>query len=210
MNTMRKRSAAVLGGLLFALALPVRAEQLYRYVDEDGVVVITNVPPGTPKKALRMKDQGEVTRVVAPPPADARPARPTAEYEAHLAEACALYRIPVPLARAIMAAESSFNPRALSPKGAAGLMQLMPETAAEMFVGDVFDPKQNIHGGVRYLRILANQFNGDMVQIVAAYNAGPEAVRRAGGIPQFAETQEYVKRVLRLYFAYKTESNNQS
>ena len=67
--------------------------------------------------------------------------------------------------------------------------------------------RQNILGGARYLRVLANQFNGDMVQIVAAYNAGPEAVRRAAGVPAIAETQEYVKRVLRLYFAYKGEAN---
>ena len=109
-----------------------------------------------------------------------------------------------------MAAESNFNPRAVSPKGALGLMQLMPDTATEMFVADVFDPRQNILGGVRYLRVLANMFNGDMVQLVAAYNAGPGAVKAAAGIPALAETQEYVKRVLRLYFSYKNDSKNEN
>jgi soluble lytic murein transglycosylase-like protein len=82
----------------------------------------------------------------------------------------------------------------------------MPETAEAMFVADVFDPKQNISGGIRYLRVLANLFEGDMVRIVAAYNAGPDAVRRAGGIPDIAETREYVRRVIRLYFSYKGEA----
>ncbi|MGC4116438.1 MAG: lytic transglycosylase domain-containing protein [Myxococcales bacterium] len=182
------------------------AEKLYQYVDEDGVTVITNVPQGAPKKAMRVKQDGEVTKITAP--LEFAPSKNTADYDAHIQEACALYRIPPALVRAVMATESSFNPKAISPKGAMGLMQLMPGTAAEMFVADPWDPKQNIHGGVRYLRVLANQFNGDMVRIVAAYNAGPEAVKRADGIPQIAETQEYVKRVLRLYYSYKSESND--
>jgi hypothetical protein len=189
---------------LLAAAPAAGEEKVYQYTDEDGVTVMTNVPPGTVKKALRMKSDGEVTKVTAP--LEFQPSHDSGEYDQHIHDACALYRIPPALVRAVMATESNFNPRALSNKGAQGLMQLMPETAAEMFVNDAFDPKQNIHGGVRYLRVLANIFNGDMVQIVAAYNAGPEAVRRAGGIPVIAETQEYVRRVLRLYFSYKNES----
>lgn len=195
---------AVATSLLFAAGAGAE-EKLYQYVDEDGVTVITNVPPGHAKRALRMKADGEVTKVTAP--LEFQPSRDTGQYDEHIQEACALYRIPPALVRAVMASESSFNPKAVSPKGAMGLMQLMPGTAAEMFVADAFDPRQNILGGVRYLRILANLFDGDMVKIVAAYNAGPEAVRRAEGIPAFAETQEYVRRVLRLYFAYKSESN---
>jgi len=190
---------------LASVALPARADKIYRYVDEDGVLVLTNVPPGATKKSLRTSTDGEFTKVSAP--LEFAPAKETQAFDAHIQEACTLYKIPPALVRAIMAAESNFNPKAVSPKGAQGLMQLMPETAAEMFVTDVFDPKQNILGGVRYLRVLANRFNGDMVHIVAAYNAGPEAVKRAGGIPLIEETQEYVKRVLRLYFAYKNELN---
>ena len=206
---MRQGLARIaLAGMLVA-ALPAAAdEKVYKYQDEDGVTVLTNVAPGTAKKSLRMKDEGELTKVTAP--LEFVPSKDTQEFDAHIQEACALYKIPPALVRAIMAAESNFNPLAVSPKGAQGLMQLMPETAAEMFVADVFDPRQNVMGGVRYLRVLANMFNGDMVQIVAGYNAGPAAVKQAGGIPAVAETQEYVKRVLRLYFAYKNENKDPS
>jgi soluble lytic murein transglycosylase-like protein len=85
-----------------------------------------------------------------------------------------------------------------------GLMQLMPGTAKDMYVADAYEPAQNIDGGARYLRILANQYDGDMVKTLAAYNAGPDAVRRAGGaIPGIPETQEYVRKVLALYRSYK-------
>ncbi len=105
-----------------------------------------------------------------------------------------------------MAVESNFDPAAVSEKGAMGLMQLMPMTAREMFVQDPFDPAQNIEGGARYLRILANQYGGDPLKTLAAYNAGPDAVRRAGeDVPNIPETRAYVRRVLDLYRAYKAE-----
>ena len=194
--------------LLLALLVPcqrAQAEGIYRYVDRDGFTVFTNIPRGGAKRAQprAAPEGGQPSEAAA---LEAKPDRDEQKYDAHIAEACTLYRIPEALVRAIVAAESNFDPQAVSARGAKGLMQLMPETASAMFVADVFDPKQNILGGVRYLRILANMFDGDMVQIVAAYNAGPEAVRRARGIPLIAETQEYVKRVLRLYFAYKSES----
>lgn len=200
--TMHDRRALsfAAGALLLACALPARADRIYRYLDEDGVMVISNVPPGGARKEARSKDKGPR----ASTPAPSRAAK-VEEFESWIHEACGLYRIPAALARAVMATESNFNPEAVSAKGAMGLMQLMPGTATEMFVEDAFDPKQNIHGGIRYLRVLANMFDGDMVRIVAAYNAGPDAVRRAGGIPNIAETQEYVRRVLRLYFAFKNE-----
>ena len=107
---------------------------------------------------------------------------------------------------AVMAVESNFDPRAVSEKGAMGLMQLMPVTAREMFVSDPFDPAQNIEGGARYLRVLANQYAGDPLRTLAAYNAGPDAVRRAGGdVPDIPETRAYVRRVVDLWNAYKSE-----
>jgi soluble lytic murein transglycosylase-like protein len=100
--------------------------------------------------------------------------------------------------------ESNFDPRALSDKGAMGLMQLMPATARDLYVSDAWDPAQNIEGGSRYLRLLANQYAGDMIRTLAAYNAGPDAVRRAGdSVPNIPETQEYVRKVVALYQAYK-------
>jgi soluble lytic murein transglycosylase-like protein len=112
--------------------------------------------------------------------------------------------VPVELARAVMQAESHFDAHAISPKGALGLMQLMPGTAQEMYVRDALEPSDNIAGGVRYLRVLANEFHGDMVQMVAAYNAGPDAVHKYNGkVPPFPETQAYVRKVIALYFQFK-------
>jgi len=116
------------------------------------------------------------------------------------------YRIPENLVRAVMHAESNFDPHAVSPRGASGLMQLMPETAQEMYVKDIFNAQQNIDGGARYLRVLANQYEGDMVKMLAAYNAGPEALRKFGGLPPYEETQVYVRKVIQLYFQYKEQS----
>jgi soluble lytic murein transglycosylase-like protein len=102
-----------------------------------------------------------------------------------------------------MAVESNFDPAAVSGKGATGLMQLMPGTARDMYVLDVYDPGQNIEGGARYLRHLHDQFDNDLVKVLAAYNAGPAAVRRSGGgVPPIRETQDYVRKVLTLYDSY--------
>ena len=113
------------------------------------------------------------------------------------------------LLKAVMAAESNFDPGAVSHKGATGLMQLMPETARDMYVYDIFDPAQNIEGGARYLRQLLDQFAGDMKLVLAAYNAGPERVRRSGGaVPAIPETQAYVRKVLGLYEAYRRRTGD--
>jgi soluble lytic murein transglycosylase-like protein len=103
------------------------------------------------------------------------------------------------LVEAIVQAESAGNPTAVSPKGARGLMQLMPERAALLGVRDSFDPHQNVDGGVRHIRDLLQSFGGDVTLAVAAYNAGEGAVRSYGGVPPFAETREYVRRVRALY-----------
>jgi soluble lytic murein transglycosylase-like protein len=188
---------------LLLVSLPASAAGgIYRYVEKDGTVVYTNVPPPAGRNAQKLKG----TFHAAPRPSEPARlrARPTAELDGHIDAASRRYKVPASLVRAVMHAESNFDTRALSPKGASGLMQLMPETAREMFVKDIFDPQQNIEGGTRYLRILANQYGGDMVKMVAAYNAGPEAVRKYGGnIPPYAETQAYVRKVIQLYFHYK-------
>ncbi len=102
-----------------------------------------------------------------------------------------------------MRVESDFNSQVVSRAGAMGLMQLMPKTARSMGVSDPFDARQNILGGARYLRILANRFKGDLVLTVAAYNAGEGAVQKHNGIPPYKETQRYVRRVLKHYYAYR-------
>ncbi|HHH28195.1 MAG TPA: lytic transglycosylase domain-containing protein, partial [Polyangiaceae bacterium] len=123
-------------------------------------------------------------------------------FDAFIREAAALYRLPEAFVRAVIRVESNYNPQVVSHAGASGLMQLMPATAARMGVTDVFDPRQNIMGGTRYLRVLANQFNGDLVLTIAAYNAGEGAVLRYRGIPPYEETQRYVRRVLRHYYGF--------
>ena len=126
---------------------------------------------------------------------DFRPVSPTVAYNAAIAEAADLYRLDPNLIRAIIRAESAFNPFAVSRAGAQGLMQLMPAVSAELNVLDPFDPRQNIFGGARYLRWLLDRNDGNLDLAVASYNAGPGAVERYNGIPPYRETQNYVKKV---------------
>jgi soluble lytic murein transglycosylase-like protein len=196
---------AVLVTLL--LASEALAGGVYKYVESDGTIVYTNVPPGKRAAQARRVD-GEFR----PAPTVASPAKVTdyskkamTEFDELIAAAARRYKMPPNLVRAVMHAESAFDPGAVSVVGASGLMQLMPATARDMYVKDIFDVKENIEGGVRYLRVLANEFDGDMVKIVAAYNAGPDAVKKYGGVPPYAETQAYVKKVVALYFQYKQE-----
>ena len=110
------------------------------------------------------------------------------------------YHVDPALVRAVMETESNWNTTAVSSKGALGLMQLIPGTAQQMGVNNAFDPKQNLDGGVRYLHTLLQRYNGDLDKALAAYNAGPEAVDRARGIPQYRETREYVQKVTDSYY----------
>jgi soluble lytic murein transglycosylase-like protein len=198
-----------LAGLLFAGR--ARAAEVYSYVDDEGVLHFSNAP--TDARYRRVNRTSGGSGVYRPSPqARARPIgassstpRMTVEqWREHIRQAAEKYKLPEALLLAVMAVESNFDHQALSEKGAMGLMQLMPGTAKEMYVSDAWDPAQNIEGGARYLRILANQYGGDMVKTLAAYNAGPEAVRRAGGaVPGIPETQEYVRKVVALYQSFK-------
>ena len=126
---------------------------------------------------------------------DYRPLPATIAYNDAIAEAAELYKLDPHLIRAIIRAESAFNPFAVSRAGAQGLMQLMPAVAEELDVLDPFDPRQNIFGGARYLRQLLDRHNGNLNLAVASYNAGPGAVDRYNGIPPYRETRNYVKKV---------------
>ncbi|MGC9141931.1 MAG: lytic transglycosylase domain-containing protein [Caldimicrobium sp.] len=127
-----------------------------------------------------------------------------ASYEKVFEEVARKYDLDPVLLKAIAKVESNFNPRAVSPKGAMGIMQLIPSTARLVGVLDPFDPVENIHGGARYLKMLLQEF-GDLTLSLAAYNAGPEAVKQYKGIPPFPETINYVKNVLEYYRLFRKE-----
>ena len=118
------------------------------------------------------------------------------------------YGVEFALVKAVIKAESAFDPLALSPKGARGLMQLMPQTAALHRIGNVYSPQENVEGGVRHLRLLLDRFRGNLTLALAAYNAGAEAVEQYGGVPPFPETREYVRRVLSYRQSYSRQGSS--
>lgn len=132
-------------------------------------------------------------------------AKQLAWIDRYIEEAASLERLDPALIKAIVRVESNFNHKAISPVGARGLMQLMPETAAELGFRNALNhnkPRENIYAGVRYLRQMINEFSGDLRLAIAAYNAGPQAVKKYGGIPPYKETKNYVKKVLSMYDAF--------
>jgi len=174
-----------------AALIPVCARaDIARRVDNDGTVTLSNNPS---RQFVAVKNRLEREEVAAP----------VSRYDNYIRQAALLYQIPEHLVRAVIMVESGFNPRATSKADARGLMQLVPSTASRMLVDDIFDPRQNIYGGVRYLRVLANLFNGDLFLTLAAYNAGEGAVVKFGGIPPYPETQAYVARVVAYYRQYQ-------
>jgi len=196
-STSTRRFGLSLAGCVLALtAAGSSRADIYKTVGPDGVISFTSAPKKGGKLYAR-------TDMPVRMPSDSSPGRRD-RYDEHIRHAAALYQIPEELVRAVIKVESDFDPRAVSPANARGLMQLIPETAERMLVTDVFDPRQNIFGGVRYLRVLANLFNGDIELTLAGYNAGEGAVMRHGGIPPYPETVDYVKRVLAYYREYRT------
>jgi soluble lytic murein transglycosylase-like protein len=125
-------------------------------------------------------------------------------FDRHAREAGRQHAMPVDLIRAVILVESRYNPRAVSPAGAMGLMQLMPGTASDLQVRNAFNARENVRGGAQLLRTLSDRFD-DMALVIAAYNAGPNAVRRYGGVPPYAETRRYVGRVLGAYKHYRSK-----
>ena len=174
-----------------------RAE-IYVRVHQDGKKEFTNRPSG-PGWLLYMTDSG-----VEPLVKFSENGKPR-DIEAIISDISAQYAIDQHLVKAIIKAESNYNPSAVSPKCAQGLMQLMPATARELKVKRPFDPEQNIIGGVKYIKGLLAAY-GDLSTALAAYNSGPGVVKKYAGIPPYRETINYVKRVLRLYDQYKKEA----
>jgi len=185
----------------------------FKYVDEDGVIHITNRPRDKQGdwKLYKSIAANRTGATQAPGKADSVKTltidnEKSHRYDAYIRGAAQRYELPESFVRAVIHTESRFNPRAVSHAGAMGLMQLMPSTAKFLGVSQPFDPRQNIYGGCKLLRLLANRFNGDMVLVAAGYNAGAGAVLKYGGVPPYVETRAYVKSVLRRYYAYERES----
>jgi soluble lytic murein transglycosylase-like protein len=179
---------------------------IYRYEDEDGMVHFTNCPRDS-KYRLYIRESKEDAEI-GEPPAPALASTPVSRanlnnFDGLISEVSQKYQIDFALIKAIIRAESGFNPMAISKKGAKGLMQLMPETASRMNVANIFNPKENIEGGVRYLKYLLSLFNNDVRLSLAAYNAGENLVAELRSIPPYRETVDYVRKVLSYYQSYR-------
>jgi hypothetical protein len=185
----RTLGAASAVAAVLLLAVPSDA-QIYTRRNERGVVEATNVPAA---KGYRLTYPGKGTVIHSSAYRLRRSYN--GEFDHHIAAATSAYDVSLDLVRAIIQVESDFDHLARSSKGAQGLMQLMPGTAERFGVGDPFDPRQNIFGGVQYLRFLLDLFAGDIALVAAAYNAGENAVIRWNGVPPYRETQGYVGKV---------------
>jgi len=199
--------------LVAGFASPAVAD-IYQYTDADGVVHFTNVAPrgGKWKKVVRedpalhskaAAERGDCERCDLVPARDRSPER-YHRYDDYIYEAAELYQIPPALIRAVIKVESDYDPRVVSAMNARGLMQLMPEVIQDMGVRNVHDPRENILGGTRLLRVLANRFDGDLVLTIAGYHAGMGALAKYGNnVPPYQYTRAYLKMVLKQYYRYK-------
>jgi soluble lytic murein transglycosylase-like protein len=185
---------SLLPAALLALAPVPSSADIYKYEDRDGVLHFTDAPTDRRFKVFMKdikKDQQLRTTFRL-----ASFGRNASEFEEIISSCAREYGVDKSLVKAVIQAESGYNPRAVSSKGAMGLMQLMPKTARDLKVSDSFNPSENIRGGVRYLRFLLDTFKGDVQLALAAYNAGLSKVARYGGVPPYAETKNYVSKVM--------------
>lgn len=187
--------------LPFLLPIPSSAD-IYKYVDEEGVMHFTDAPTDRRfkifmrdlKKDRKLRTNFKLGTCFRNPD----------DFEPIVKSLAAEYGVDKNLVKAVIHAESGYNPNAVSAKGAQGLMQLMPKTAQGLKVTNSFDPKDNIRGGVRYLRFLLDTFKGDVTLALAAYNAGLSRVNQYGGVPPFEETRNYISRVLSYQKSYQS------
>lgn len=198
--------AFVLTGFCLSLASPAHS-QIASYVDERGKVIFINgdslprtekssmnVPPSASRSASAQKASLQSKRLLSgtAEPSDDR-------LDRIVRDAAERHALDPALVKAVITTESGWNPHAISPKGAMGLMQLIPGTAQRFGVGNPYDPEQNIEGGTSYLRTLLDRYNGDLTKSLAAYNAGEHAVDQSHGLPSYAETRRYVQKVTNTY-----------
>jgi soluble lytic murein transglycosylase len=178
--------------LLVALFLPSwSGADIYMFIDREGMVHFTNVPT-SPDYKLYIREKPK-------PAIKGKGLR----FDREIKRAAKAFGVEASLVKAVIKAESDFDPSAVSKRGATGLMQLMPSNYDDFKVSDPFDPGQNIMGGTRYLKRLMNRYQGKIPLVLAAYNAGPDAVDRYKSVPPFKETQRYVNKVMKFYSLYK-------
>lgn len=199
MSAMGLRLIVIAGFILSIANAPALAD-IFLYVDEEGVTHFTNVPThGRYRLFLREKRS-------SPAPTSNSYKRDSKKYDFFIQESSRRYGVDFALVKAVIRAESSFNPHAISRKGAEGLMQLMPETAKKLNVLNPFDPRENIDAGAKYLRYLLERFDQNLRLSLAAYNAGETTVSQLRGVPNYRETKNYIAEVLSYYKEYKNNS----
>ncbi len=187
---------AVLAVFIITAVNFARAD-IYKYVDKEGVLHLTNTPTDHNAKYVMILRE---KRILFQPNIDVN------KYDDLITKAANKFKLDSALIKAVIKAESNFNHRAVSPVGAQGLMQLMPKTASDLKVEDSFHPEKNIEGGACYLRYLLNTYKGDLTLALAAYNAGEKAVAKYNyNVPPYRETQNYIKRVFSFYKSYSNQ-----
>ena len=195
------RFVTIVGILLFsAMVTSPALADIFLYIDKEGVMHFSNAPTHS-RYRVYMKE-GSST----PAPIEINYKPDTDKYDHFIADSCRLHGVDFALVKAIIRAESCFDPYAISSKGAEGLMQLMPETSKRLNVANPFDPHENIKGGVQHLKYLLDRFKYDLKLSLAAYNAGETTVAQVNGIPNYRETKNYIAEVLHYYQEYKKKS----
>lgn len=202
LNLFTQRWCLTVVTSLVLMSQPVTAD-IYKHVDKHGRVILTDKPvhDGFKRLVRTWKGWEEAKEL----PGNFNWKRNQRKFDPTIRSVARLYQLPHTLLHAVITAESSYDPNAISRAGAVGLMQLMPETARQYGVSNRRNPKQNIFGGSRYLRYLLKLFNNDLELALAAYNAGEKTVKRYGyRIPPYRETQNYVKKVIEYYKQYNS------
>lgn len=184
--------SAIIGLLFFTFSLKTAGADIYGFKDEHGTWHFTNVKSNARYRLFLRTGKIEGKQYII-------------KYDKIINDASGRFSVDPRLIKAVIMAESSFNPNAISKSGAQGLMQLMPVTADDMNVTDPFDPEENIYGGTQYLSLLLKRFNHDKRLALAAYNAGPKTVSKHNSIPPIPQTQKFVNRVMKYYTDFKNK-----